>query len=278
MPNSFYSRGTTDDLGTPAAGAYPKQILGVRSKVAIGKDVAVTDADGAVPVQDDVREKELIGLFDLKRLPGAKRHETDAVLIIYDKEVPFELKSATKQGVTTVRDFGPEHIRKWREKHWLFGFHRRHGRQWMLDHCYYATPAQMAPWISQKAEYIKLDFDLADYVPELVTTEVLHKLLGRKEVYGFEDALVLQKRQYKKDKYLALMDRGEGYSEKRMLEILRDRCRYVISRGATLNNPHIPATYFERLHRIDEDHAGALRTLVSQYLHASASATPTATR
>lgn len=47
-----------------------------------------------------------------------------------------------------------------------------------------------------------------------------------------------------------------------MLEILRDRCRYLIKRGATLNNPHIPGSYFENWEKITEHHAERLRELV----------------
>jgi hypothetical protein len=47
-----------------------------------------------------------------------------------------------------------------------------------------------------------------------------------------------------------------------MLEILRDRCRYVMSRGATLNNPHIPASYFSGWEQIPPGDKVRLRALV----------------
>ncbi|MGH3609863.1 MAG: hypothetical protein ACRDRD_17525, partial [Pseudonocardiaceae bacterium] len=40
--------------------------------------------------------------------------------------------------------------------------------------------------------------------------------------------------------YRALMDRKNGYSPERMLTLLRERCRYLLDRGSTRNNPHIP--------------------------------------
>jgi orotate phosphoribosyltransferase-like protein len=63
------------------------------------------------------------------------------------------------------------------------------------------------------------------------------------------------------------MDLFQGYSSERMLSILKDRCRYLIERGSTLNNPHIPASYFRDWERITENHAQRLRELVAEALH-----------
>ena len=46
------------------------------------------------------------------------------------------------------------------------------------------------------------------------------------------------------------MDLKNGYSSERILKIIQDRCRYVIERGSTLNNPHIPGSYFESFDKI----------------------------
>ena len=54
-----------------------------------------------------------------------------------------------------------------------------------------------------------------------------------------------------------------------MLEILKDRARYVIERGSTLNNPHIPASYFAGWEEIKRDHAIRLRALVREWLAAN---------
>ena len=74
-------------------------------------------------VQDDSREKELIQLFKLEKPANPSRSGTDAILSLDSLKIPFELKSSTKQSVTTVRDFGQEHISKWQGKHWLFRFY-----------------------------------------------------------------------------------------------------------------------------------------------------------
>jgi hypothetical protein len=46
------------------------------------------------------------------------------------------------------------------------------------------------------------------------------------------------------------MDLDDGYSLSRMVEILADRWMYLTKRGSTLNNPHIPARYFDGWDRL----------------------------
>ncbi|MGD1805205.1 hypothetical protein ACP6PL_07150 [Dapis sp. BLCC M126] len=101
----------------------------------------------------------------------------------------------------------------------------------------------MAPWISEKSAYVALDYKLAQLIPELISISLLYEIVGEKEVYTLEDAQSLQKRQYTIQEYRNKMDLEFGYSPERMLSILRDRCQYLIERGSTLNNPHIPASY-----------------------------------
>ena len=62
------------------------------------------------------------------------------------------------------------------------------------------------------------------------------------------------------------MDKEQGYSPKRMLEILKDRGKYLIERGSTLNNPHIPTSYFKGWEQITSNHKQRLRALVVQSL------------
>ncbi|CCQ53795.1 hypothetical protein [Crocosphaera watsonii] len=62
------------------------------------------------------------------------------------------------------------------------------------------------------------------------------------------------------------MDRENGYSPQRMLQIIRDRCEYIMRRGSTLNNPHIPASYFNGWEKIIDNHASKLRQYLDQYL------------
>jgi hypothetical protein len=125
------------------------------------------------------------------------------------------------------------------------------------------SPKSMEPWIREKEEYVRLDYELAKHAPKLIGMDVLHALLDKKPKYSFDEAKKIQKMQYKKDDYLKLMDVTSGYSATRMLDILRDRCRYLIERCSTLNNPHIPASYIEeRGQLISGNHAATLRAIL----------------
>jgi hypothetical protein len=214
--------------------------------------------------QDDARENRLVDLFNLARPPGRSRSGTDALLSIDDRTIEFELKSVTTAGgsVSTVRDLGPDHIAKWRQKHWIVAFYD----ELDLLLCKYGSPDDMKAWIDQIWEYIRVDFEMAGLIPDLITGDVMFKIIGNKDLYTPEDARKLHKNQNSRDKYLSLMDRPNGYSYTRMLEIFRDRARYVLRRGATLNNPHIPMAYFENWPTIDSDYAFTLRTLVRNWL------------
>ena len=130
-------------------------------------------------VQDDRRENELVQLFLLQKPANPTRSGIDAILDLNGQKIPFELKSTTKSSVTTVRDLSPKHIKKWQDKHWLFGFYDRGGTT--LKYCLYGSPQKMANWIGDKQEYIKTDIALAQIVPELITTNVLStKFLAKK--------------------------------------------------------------------------------------------------
>lgn len=103
-------------------------------------------------------------------------------------------------------------------------------------------------------------------------------MLSQKKLYSLEDARLLQKKQYSMQQYRDKMDMEMGYSPERMLSILQDRCQYPLKRGSTLNNPHIPASYFHGWERITTNHAQRLRELVTQEFPNNASATDTATQ
>ena len=66
--------------------------------------------------QDDEREIAIRGLFDLYKDENEGRSGIDAFLDFEGKTIPFELKTTSKGSVTTVRDFGPDHIKKWEGK------------------------------------------------------------------------------------------------------------------------------------------------------------------
>jgi hypothetical protein len=211
--------------------------------------------------QDDDREEAMIALFDLYKDETEGRSGTDAFLEIDGIIIPFELKTTSKGSVTTVRDFGPDHVQKWKNKHWIIGFFVK-GREYYK----YGSPVMMADWINSKEKYISQDFKLAELVPAKITFDDMYQIIGKKDIYTYDDAKAIQKMQYKKEQYFQLQDLTQGYSPKRMLEIVKDRARYLIERGSTLNNPHIPFSYFEGWAEITDNHAEQLRIMVREYL------------
>jgi hypothetical protein len=214
-------------------------------------------------VQDDRREKELRELFKLTKPEDSGRSGVDAVLEFNGVTLPFELKSTSKKSVTTVRDFGLDHIAKWKGEHWLVGFYDSEGES--LQYTVYATPEQMLPWIDKKGIYIRPDYLLSKSAPDLLTMKDLFAVFGEKQSYTLDDAKSLQKKQVKAREYEKLMDLPKGYSQERMLQFLKSRCQYLIKRGSTLNNPHIPAKYFRDFERITDNHAARLRELVAMW-------------
>lgn len=326
-------------------------------------------------VQDDAREDILVKVFNLRQDDDRARHDPDAYLDFQSHRFYFELKSTTKKSISTVRDFGPDHIEKWLDMHWIVGFFKSGTKS--PTYCYYLAPRDMREWTNEIWSNIKFDFEMADLVAGKIGLEDLYSKLGAKNLYTLADAKAIQKSQYLAEDYkkrmdvvdlgfssvrldtfrapfiahdwvvnnlgrkrcytledqkaliafqcgaeviaaaispkceidvtnadkvfpspilpLALMALSEkpltpkgaakimrkmsaksfvteyiditpGYSPTAMLEILRDRCRYLIRRGATLNNPHIPESFFSRFDRIEDEHASQLRSKLRSYL------------
>lgn len=227
-----------------------------------------------MPAQDDAREQQMVNLFNLVTPEDRKRADIDARLELpeLDRPLDFELKSTTSKSVSTVRDLGPDHFVKWRELHWLFAFYDTSATK--LLYCSYASPADMAEWIEGRQSYIRPDLVLAERVPDFITADVVREILGERDGYTTADAKSVMKAQWSAQRYRTEADLpGGGYSMDRMVQLLRERCAYVIQRGSTLNNPHIPGPYLDRLVRIEKDHAETLRRLVREYLAAQQDAT-----
>lgn len=215
-------------------------------------------------------------LFNLTRPEEYGRADIDAVLELEGRAAPerlrgekvlFELKSSTsgRPVFSTVRDFGLHYVEKWRKLHWLFGVYAVEGGETKLQYCLYGSPKQMKPWFDRMAAYISPDVALAECVPDLINDEILTKVVGDGEEFGYQNAKLLLKNQLNRQGYRDAADlEGERYSREAMLEILQARCRYVIERGSTLNNPHIPAKHFDGWERIERNHAARLRELVVQ--------------
>jgi len=220
-------------------------------------------------VQDDVRETEIRNKFLLEKDEKSGRSGTDAYLIVKKIKYHFELKSTTTGSVTTARDFGMEHIKKLGPKHWLIG---KYNRAKDLLKVYYLSPKMMKPWIEEIERYIKPDFKLLDLIIEEITIKSLNALLGDSEYYSFEEVEKLQKKQIikhkdLKEKYQSYIDKIKGMIPKeKMLIVLQDRCRYLMHRGATLNNPKISKKYLEDNGRVVENQKDLIGILTKHSL------------
>lgn len=322
-------------------------------------------------VQDDAREKNMVRMFNLTQDKNRKRHEPDAHLKFEGKTYQFELKSTTTRSLSTVRDFGKDHVEKWKEMHWIVGFYDKTETE-DPKYCVYISPQEMSVWVNQIWEYVAPDYSIASIAPQRLELEDLYAVCHAKKRYLLNDAKRLHKSQYSKKQYLEKMDLPEaisrenfytlvspkllpslgdyvdtgkdtydqndlkaivnaqcdtqffqgamdekktilpssfseifppplidealesakgkgitakkaslitsklltqkrkssvfdieaGYSPNRMLNIFRDRAGYLIDRGSTLNNPHIPGEFFSQFEKITEDHASKLRKML----------------
>ncbi len=187
--------------------------------------------------------RELLGLR-----AGEGRADVDAFFDFSSKGLryatPIELKSTTVGSVSTGRDIGPDHLTKWRERIWVIAFYGASGED--IERLLVLAPADMDDWISRIEGYIRPDFAIADRASQRLSSLDMQVVCGEKSSYTLEDARRLFKRQWQKRRYLAEMDLQDGYSTAKMLEIFRLRTQYLIGRGATLNNPHIPKGYLAR--------------------------------
>ena len=223
------------------------------------------------------------GLFNLTKPEEFGRGDIDAVLELEGGSVPpdlrgrrisFELKSSTggTPNISTVRDFGLHYLEKWRTLHWLFGVYGPVGGEMKLRYCLYGSPAKMKPWFDEKAAYIAPDVALAAILPGLLDQNNLTDAMGPAEDFSYGDAKRLVKNQYSRAEYRELSDLpSERYSRGVMLAMLKERCRYLIERGSTLNNPHISSRYFADWERIERNHAARLRELVVEALQEGSS-------
>ena len=232
-------------------------------------------------VQDDSRENELIKLFNLSQDEDRNRSDIDAFVILNNKRINFELKSTTdrNRSITTARDFSFNHIQKMRNEHWIFGFYNQSNPP-ILEYCLYASPNEMKQWLDEKEEYLKPDVMISSLFinnTSLIQFDsILNPLFGIKNYYTIEDAKKIQKKQYNNNQYNNLCDieiNNQKYiSKNNMINVINDRAKYLLSRGTTLNNPHIPNTYFEnwKWPAITNDHSKTLLSYLYSYFYNNA--------
>jgi hypothetical protein len=230
-----------------------------------------------MPVQDDVRERELVRMFNLVWERSHQRSGVDAHLdIAVDGSrirIEIEVKSTTSGSVSTARDVGMEHIGKWRQKFFIIGFYTKEAQP-ELRQCLNLTPADMEPWFASIERRIAVDFKLANLASSKLSMQDLFSLIGEKEHYTVEEAKALHKRQWSVAQYKQAQDvevgRRKLISPARMLEILQLRLEYIAERGATLNNPRIEKGFLQKFFGTDREvstgnWAAAIRQLAVEF-------------
>lgn len=203
-------------------------------------------------VQDNERERELVRLFNLEWDAAHQRSGVDALLSIefQNKQYRFEVevKSTTTDTVSTARDVGMEHINRWRSKLFVIGFYNQTLGRPELQRSMCLTPIDLEPWIAGLESKISIDFQIAGIASSRLEIEDLFAVCGEQETYSIDDAKRLHKKQWSALQYNAARDtivdgKLGRISQQGMLEILRQRSKYISERGATLNNPHITASH-----------------------------------
>lgn len=213
-----------------------------------------------MPVQDDVRERELVRMFNLVWERSHQRSGVDAHLDFAvggrQLRIEIEVKSTTGSSVSTARDVGMAHIGKWRHKFFVIGFYTREAQP-ELRQCLCLTPADMEPWIASIENRIAVDFKLANIATAKLSMQDLFSVVGRKDHYTLQDAKALHKRQWSTAQYRQAqdveVDHRKLISPSRMLEILQLRLKYIAERGATLNNPHIEKKFLRAFFGTDRE-------------------------
>lgn len=194
-------------------------------------------------VQDDRREIEICKLLGLER--GTTRSGVDAYYSSKNKKsISVEVKSTTTGSISTARDVGIDHIKKWRERVWVIGFYSSTGST--LERLLILGPVQMEEWIAKIEAYILPDFLIGKKSCQYLNLKDLFEICGKKTKYSLSDAEKLHKRQWDRAKYIKEQNLKKGYSPEKMLQILKERCLYLNERGSTLNNPHIPKGFLDK--------------------------------
>lgn len=244
-------------------------------------------------VQDDVRERELCRVFGLIWDQAHSRGGEDAWLRLdvggTEYRISVEVKSTTRNTVSTARDVSMEHITRWRSKVFVIGFYDSKDKRPELQRLLCLTPNDMAPWIDSIAAKVEPDYKIAMRASRHLRLADLHDVCGKKPAYSVEDAKRLHKAQWTAAQYKAAVDvtvAGRGMlSPAAMLSLLRLRAQYIAERGATLNNPHITSEHLkqfwgtDRESRIDNA-AATIRKLMTEFVEANPghSAVTTASR
>ena len=126
-----------------------------------------TNDDELQVVQDSAREAQMRARFGLID-SGQGRMGADAV---DEYGNSYELKSATRSGVTTGRDVGLHTIARYRTRYWIIcrGVNRQRAG-FVIEECRFLSPAMLEGWFQQIETRLKPDLDLLERVLAVLRT------------------------------------------------------------------------------------------------------------
>ncbi|MFI7490795.1 hypothetical protein ACIBXA_20675 [Micromonospora echinaurantiaca] len=212
--------------------------------------------------QDDDRERAMVAALNLEQPEDRARHDEDGYLILERDgqmhRLSFECKSAAVgKEFGTGRDTGLKQLQRWSRMHFVFGWFEPRDNQ--IRRMWYGSPAMMKAWNAAEQAYLIPDLILRDCVPDRVSDEVVSMVLGDKDVYTFQELNQLLKDQWKADSRVgrpnlykeradirsARSTKDNLYSREVAEIAVRDRIRYLLARGGTVNNRKISPAYVE---------------------------------
>ncbi len=223
--------------------------------MAVVRDTAVVPFN-----QDDARERAMVSALNLSTRPSRRRDEEDGHLEIGTgaaaQTLLFECKSSpVEEDFGTGRDTGLRKLVTWERFHFAFAWFEP--RDNLPIRIWYGSPVMMQSWIEKEKDYISSDLILVDLLPQNVGDNELDALLGTKEAYGYDEISRIVKNQWKTNRatgqgnlYVEYADLHRSrrvtenrYSREVALRAVRDRVRYLLDRGSTVNNRSIPKSY-----------------------------------
>jgi len=106
-------------------------------------------------VQDDLRERILADLFNLTRQES--RIGIDA---LDENDNMYELKSTTRSQVSTARDLGPNHIKKWKQRYWIVANGVQDLGKFEINSVYFLSSCHMAEWYHSIEERFRKSIEI----------------------------------------------------------------------------------------------------------------------
>ena len=108
-------------------------------------------------VQDDTREAALARLLELQR--SNRRIGPDAV---DEHGHEFELKTTTRQSLSTARDVGPEYLARMRTQYLIAARGRQTDYGYAFDDIFFLHPEDLESWIQMHETRLRGDLDIVD--------------------------------------------------------------------------------------------------------------------